>query len=482
MPPERTAAPGGLVTVPGVELARVGTWATSTGVFTFTLEDFAAAVAAEHDPEVWDAPIKIGHTDPRFSALDGEPALGWAANLRVEGDRLIGDLVNVPAALASVIPAAWPRRSVELAFDVSTPSGRKYKAAVIGVALLGVTPPAVAGLADVLKIYGGDSTFQVAAAASASTTTVLLADGFSDPIVVRALVAARAAVGALMGLPGVAPSFTTGLIAALDAVPSHTAAPPPGHTVPGDHRPSGGPPMPPLTEQRVRELLQLEETADAEAALVRLRDAASAGTTPPPGTPPGTTAPPAPGTTTTAPGAPGTQPGTAPGATPPAPTAPATGAPAGTTPPPAADPAAPPAAPATAPVPAMAGTPVPGQPGLVTVDAAAFATIQAQAAAGAAAAATLGTQARETALAAAVTQGRLVPASIASWRAAWDAEVAAAGAPTNTQALLSALPQVFPVAELGGADPAAGDAVADDAAWGSFYSSLGWDSPAVPKA
>ena len=506
--PTRNAPPGGLVTIPNVELARVGTWATSTGVFNFSLEDFESAVAAAQDPEVWDAPLKIGHTDPRFASLDGEPALGWVGrNLRIVGDRLIGDIEKVPAALAALIPTAWPKRSIELAFGVSTPSGKKYRAAVIGLALLGVSKPAVAGLADVLNVYGGDSTFEVAAAASTSTETVMLADGFASPDAVRALNNARTAAAALVTVPGVDPSFSADLLAVIDRMPapSPTTAPAPGHTGDRANQPPGGPPMP-MTEARIRELLNLAADADAEAALVELRNRAAqapaATTTPGPDPatlPPGTTSAPAPGTTTTPPGDPGTQPGTAPGTTP-VPAAPGT-PPAGTVPgattapvAPAAPvapvpgaPAAPagvtpdPAVPAGA-VPAFAGVPA----GHVLVPADQLGQIQSQAAAGAAAAAQLATQTRETALAAAVSAGRLRPSDLQAWRDDWNAEYSATGAAVRTQAQLGRLPVAFATTPLGHEDPAAAATVADNEAEAAFYASMGWDynqpAPTTPTA
>lgn len=128
----------------GVELARVGTWDLSVGGRrTFTIEDFTDAIAASD--EFGDPGIRPGHVDPRF---DGEPSLGRVANMRVVGDRLVGDLVDLPAWLADRAHAAYPNRSIEGLTDVETQSGRKYRLVITGLALLGVTPPAMAGLAD----------------------------------------------------------------------------------------------------------------------------------------------------------------------------------------------------------------------------------------------------------------------------------------------------------------------------------------------
>jgi hypothetical protein len=142
------------VTLPGVKIVRTGTWAASTGVTTITEEDLEDMVKASVDPNVDQAPLKIGHVDPNY---DGYPALGWVENLRVDDGVLIGDLVDVPAALAEVIPKAFRRRSAEIGWAVRTPEGEHYRATLMGLALLGKTPPAVKGLGDVLELYGIDA-------------------------------------------------------------------------------------------------------------------------------------------------------------------------------------------------------------------------------------------------------------------------------------------------------------------------------------
>lgn len=138
------------VNIPGVELVKTGTWQASTGTVTITETDLASMVAESRDPAVDGVPVKLGHVDPRF---DGEPALGWVRNLRLSGDgsTLIGDLMEVPASLADIIGSAYPRRSVEIDWGLPTSDGGKRGAVLTGLALLGVTPPAVKGLGDVYR-------------------------------------------------------------------------------------------------------------------------------------------------------------------------------------------------------------------------------------------------------------------------------------------------------------------------------------------
>lgn len=144
-----------LVTIAGVELAEVGTWETMLGTETFTPEDFAAAVAAADDPAVRSGVVRLGHVDPRF---DGQPGVGRIENLRTSasGMVLLGDLVGVPAWLATIMASAYPSRSMEGWRGVTTATGSTHRFVLTGLALLGVSAPAIASLADVASLYEAD--------------------------------------------------------------------------------------------------------------------------------------------------------------------------------------------------------------------------------------------------------------------------------------------------------------------------------------
>jgi hypothetical protein len=157
-----------LATIPDVELLTVGMdWPGAHGELTFRFDHLADAVtAANQDPHIQIPRIKIGHADPRFNTGegdhdpfyvpgDGEPALGSIENLRLEnqGAVLMGDFVRVPLWLAEIMPAAYPNRSIEGAYqdgrwDVETPGGKKYSFVLTAVALLGIFRPAVEDLED----------------------------------------------------------------------------------------------------------------------------------------------------------------------------------------------------------------------------------------------------------------------------------------------------------------------------------------------
>lgn len=149
--------------LPNVELMHAGTWSASTGVHTFTSDDFAYAVAALECPAVRRPILKLGHTDPRF---DGEPAAGRVDNLHTESDghSLVGDYVGMPGWLATpdingdmVIASAYPDRSIEGQWDYECALGHIHPFVLTGVALLGVQEPAIGTLTslhDVGAMYG----------------------------------------------------------------------------------------------------------------------------------------------------------------------------------------------------------------------------------------------------------------------------------------------------------------------------------------
>lgn len=411
--PQRTGTPNApTVTLTDVELVRVGSWRASTGPVTIVRDDLEAVIAAANDPEVDRAPVRIGHTDPRF---DGEPALGWVTNLRLsaDGNVLIGDLVDVPAALAEVMPAAFRRRSVELAWGVRTASGKLHRMALTGLALLGVAAPAVKGLSDVLALYGRTATAGTIAASATGHAALELTATIADP-----LDAAELAVRTIAA-------------AASTTIPDPVATP--GHTGGREGNPASHGGGQQVNEQRIRELLGIEADADLEAAVQSLvKESGSAGTG---------------GEGEGGAGTQGDPPKPAEGQTPPAGTAPA--APAGQAP-------AQPAQPAPAQVAAS------GTPGVVSLSAGQFEELQRQAAAGAEAAKTLAGQERERVLNAALSEGRIAPADAEAWKGRLEADL------EGTKALLSSLTPAFPTVELGADGPRALPKDPDETAWAKF--------------
>lgn len=166
------------VDIKGVELAKVGKWAGGDGrgrpaQLDITREDLTAAVAAYEyamangGASAAEVPIKVGHVaaqetfgDLADKMADGAPAFGWVGNLRVVGDTLVGDYLRMPAKFAAMVKSgAWRNRSIEFYRNAKWPmgaAGKTFGMVMSAVAVLGATPPAVKGLADIFAASEGD--------------------------------------------------------------------------------------------------------------------------------------------------------------------------------------------------------------------------------------------------------------------------------------------------------------------------------------
>ena len=133
----------------------------ATGPTTFTEEQIADAVAAFADPAIKPPRIKLGHSSGYNAALvgDAEQAFGRVENLELGnyGQTVYGDYVGVPEWLASVLPIAYPSRSIEGDFDIATNTGRNYKMVISAVSLLGVRWPGCSVLEDLPLYYGAET-------------------------------------------------------------------------------------------------------------------------------------------------------------------------------------------------------------------------------------------------------------------------------------------------------------------------------------
>lgn len=133
----------------GIEVFAVGTW----NYMKFVSEDLEAIAKNtnklfednEHKP-----PLKAGHDDYQTlldGQYDGDPALGWIENLRVEDDKLLADLIGVPDIVVEAIEKKLYRTvSVELDYI------RHFGWILTAVALLGADLPAVKDIKD-LEAY-----------------------------------------------------------------------------------------------------------------------------------------------------------------------------------------------------------------------------------------------------------------------------------------------------------------------------------------
>lgn len=86
-------------------------------------------------------PIKIGHD----KALDTEkPAIGWMENLRISGDMIVADFVDLSQDAFDLIKSKqFKNRSIEIFTQFVTSAGKKIGKVIKGIALLGSSLPAV---------------------------------------------------------------------------------------------------------------------------------------------------------------------------------------------------------------------------------------------------------------------------------------------------------------------------------------------------
>lgn len=145
-----------LTTIPGVEIVHTGhNWRGHPEPTTITKAHLDSIVKAAQDPIIPRPGVKAGHSDPRFQ---GEPYLGRLINLRLndKGDAVIADWAGVPAWVANIHDTAWPSRSIELDHGATLgyPGAEKYPVVCTGLALLGVHPPAITILDDIKARYG----------------------------------------------------------------------------------------------------------------------------------------------------------------------------------------------------------------------------------------------------------------------------------------------------------------------------------------
>lgn len=146
------------VLVKDVELMAAGTWqghnCPEAGC-KFTEDDIDEMVAAyQATIGEFDAPVKLGHDEnQKLLQRDGYPAAGWVTNLRRVGNKLVGDLKDVPSVVAQLMASGgYRKRSSEIRPNAEV-NGKKFKWVFSGLALLGADLPAVEGLGDIEKLY-----------------------------------------------------------------------------------------------------------------------------------------------------------------------------------------------------------------------------------------------------------------------------------------------------------------------------------------
>lgn len=124
-----------------IEIFRTGTHVSASGQEANYSADDLAAIATAYDPEVYSAPIVVGH--PKTDA----PAYGWIKSLKFEDDKLIAEADHVDQDFQELVKAGRYRNvsaSFYLPNHKSNPSPGVM--ALRHVGFLGAKPPAVKGL------------------------------------------------------------------------------------------------------------------------------------------------------------------------------------------------------------------------------------------------------------------------------------------------------------------------------------------------
>ena len=86
-------------------------------------------------------PVKLGHAEN-----SGEPAYGWVETIKVVGDRLVADFMDLPRAVYTAIKQRrYDHVSAEIFWNLKR-AGKTFRRALKAVALLGTETPAVADL------------------------------------------------------------------------------------------------------------------------------------------------------------------------------------------------------------------------------------------------------------------------------------------------------------------------------------------------
>lgn len=136
-----------------VEIFATGLW----NGMEFTDADLMQIANAFHTlQDVHDVPLKFGHNEEQ-QMTDGQPALGWVADVWVAGEKLMAQFVGMPQIVFEAINRElYKHVSIELDMGVEH-QGRHFPLVLSGVALLGADIPAVNTLDDLTAFMSRES-------------------------------------------------------------------------------------------------------------------------------------------------------------------------------------------------------------------------------------------------------------------------------------------------------------------------------------
>ena len=152
MPQEDNKDYADLKSLNGVEIFATGKWNGDT----YTQEDLQEMVNSFIPLKQTLQPfVKLGHNEKQsLLAKDGLPAAGWIENIYIQGNKLMADIVDMPATIYELVKnKAYKRISSEIYWNLKDATGTVFKRALKAIALLGGDTPAVGSLADVQALY-----------------------------------------------------------------------------------------------------------------------------------------------------------------------------------------------------------------------------------------------------------------------------------------------------------------------------------------
>jgi len=124
-----------------VNIFKAGTQTSAQGITReFTASDLSQ-IAQSYDPEVHEAPIRIGHEDN-----DKVPSWGWVKGVKLKGDGLYAEIDFSPLAEDYIKNGLYKKVSASFYSPESKINPEPGKWSLRHVALLGAQPPAVKGL------------------------------------------------------------------------------------------------------------------------------------------------------------------------------------------------------------------------------------------------------------------------------------------------------------------------------------------------
>ena len=136
----------------GVEIFQTGKWNGDS----YSLDDLKEIVSSFQPLKAQLQPfVKLGHNESQpLLAKDGLPAAGWIENVYIQGNKLLADIIDMPASIYELVKnKAYKRISSEIYWNLSDSTGKVFKRALKAIALLGGDTPAVGSLADVQALY-----------------------------------------------------------------------------------------------------------------------------------------------------------------------------------------------------------------------------------------------------------------------------------------------------------------------------------------